>query len=104
MAGRGEQMTHAIQTAYYLQARNPSDTEVLVSIAGELGLDENAFRNELLSESTETALQQDFAIGRQLGARGFPSLFLLKQGQAALPVPLDYNSAATSLNVIRAHL
>ncbi len=104
MAGLGQQITHAIQTAYYLQARNPSDAEVLIDLAGELGLDESRFAQELASASTEAALQEDFATGQALGARGFPSLFLFEQGRAAIPLPLDYNSAASTLNAIRAHL
>ena len=30
-------MIHAIQRAYYLEARNPSDTQTLIELAGEIG-------------------------------------------------------------------
>ena len=34
LADKADQMTHAIQQAYYLQARNPSDQETLVDTSG----------------------------------------------------------------------
>lgn len=36
-------MIHAIQKAYYLQARNPSERETLIELAAELGLDPGRF-------------------------------------------------------------
>lgn len=104
LGASGSAMTEAIQRAYYLDARNPSDTDVLVSLAGELGLDEDTFRKELNSASTEAALQRDFAAGRALGARGFPSLFLHVEERGSEPIPVDYKNADTTLSAIRSRL
>ncbi|RME33176.1 MAG: DsbA family protein, partial [Gammaproteobacteria bacterium] len=40
-------MIRAIQEAYYLQARNPSEREVLIELAGEIGLDPHRFALDL---------------------------------------------------------
>ena len=66
----------AVQKAYYLQARNPSETETLVELAGEIGLDESRFATELRSPETEQHLQDQFSLRRRLGIRQFPSLVL----------------------------
>lgn len=54
--GAEKEMLRAIQHAYYLQARNPSDSEVLIAIAAEIGLDEAQFLQDFQSE----ALNQQF--------------------------------------------
>jgi putative protein-disulfide isomerase len=69
-------MTRAIQRAYYVEARNPSDTGTLIELAGELGLDTTAFEHALTSEAVDAALMAEIAETRALGARGFPSLLL----------------------------
>ncbi len=47
-------MTQAIQQAYYLQARNPSDIKTLIELAGEIGLDKDKFSSNIKSEETES--------------------------------------------------
>jgi putative protein-disulfide isomerase len=71
-------MFHAIQHAYYLEARNPSDASTLVAIAGELSLDAERFSRDLSSPEIESRLQEDFALRRLLRADSFPSLILKK--------------------------
>jgi putative protein-disulfide isomerase len=72
----GPAMFHRIQRAYYLEARNPSDSATLVEIAAELELDTVRFAQDLASEAVEEALQEDFHLRRQLQAKAFPSLVL----------------------------
>jgi len=71
-------MFHAIQHAYYLEARNPSDASTLTAIAGELSLDAERFAGDLTSPEVESRLQEDFALRRLLRANSFPSLVLEK--------------------------
>ena len=75
-------MFRAIQRAYYLEAKNPSDDLVLAQIAEEVGMDRAAFLVELNSPATQAALEADFEIRRSIGAQSFPSLGL--QRDAAL--------------------
>lgn len=100
MDGKGQEMTHAIQRAYYVDARNPSDKDVLASIAGELGMNTEDFSTHLSSQQIESALQEDFATAGRIGARGFPSLFLEIPNRGSAPLPLDYGSVATTLSAI----
>lgn len=72
--GAGEAMIEAIQRAYYLQARNPSDDDTLIALAGETGLDRDAFAQDLRDPGTAAELARQVALARALGAAGFPSL------------------------------
>jgi len=72
----GPAMYRAIQCAYYLEARNPSERATLVELAGELdpALDVDRFERELDAPETHAALERDLALCAELGVTGFPSL------------------------------
>jgi putative protein-disulfide isomerase len=69
-------MIYAIQKAYYLQARNPSDLETLIALADTIGLDVQQFKTDIASSETEQKLQADFRTRRRLGVNSFPSVVL----------------------------
>jgi putative protein-disulfide isomerase len=98
-AGKDEAMTLAIQQAYYLQARNPSDNTTLIELAGEIGLDRTAFKACLERPETHLALLSEIEQATRMGARSFPSL-VLWDGQSYWPVAVDYQSADTMLESI----
>lgn len=75
-AGMGPPLFHAIQRAYYLEARNPSDLDTLVALAGEVGLDGARFSRDLVSPEIDRRLHEDFALRRSLHADKFPTLLL----------------------------
>lgn len=70
----GEAMISAIQHAYYLDAKNPSDDTTLVELAKDLGLDADHFAKRLNEPATQHELVRQIAQGKVLGAQGFPSL------------------------------
>lgn len=74
-------MLHAIQRAYYRDARNPSDVATLVGCAEAIGLDGAAFAARLAHPDTELALQRGFGRRSALGATGFPSLAWWEDGE-----------------------
>jgi len=82
-------MTTAIQRAYYLQSRNPSDPDTLVGLAGELGLDTSDFSIALHSQAVQRQLLDEISRSRALGAEGFPSLILEQAGRRR-SVRIDY--------------
>ncbi len=82
-------MTRAIQRAYYLQARNPSDTATLVELAGELGLDVPEFERALFSEEVEETLMDEIRAARKMGVRAFPGL-VLETGNYSRPIEVNY--------------
>lgn len=96
-------MLERIQHAYYREARNPSDTETLCELAGELGIDVPAFRDRIGSEVCETELQTDLAKTRALGVRGFPSLVLETDAGLTL-VRHDYVEPRVTLDSLNALL
>ena len=86
-------MILAIQEAYYLHARNPSDISTLVQIAHELGLDSDAFATAPAGPGVEALLQVEIAFSRSAPINGFPSLVL--QTQTGLhAIDLNYLDAA----------
>ena len=95
-----ERMTRAIQEAYYLQARNPSEDAVLIALAGELGLDSGRFETSLHAPATRALLDAEMRLGRAMNATSFPSLVLEGDG-ACSQVPIDYTNAAAILETIQ---
>ena len=86
-----EPMISAIQHAYYLNAKNPSNDNVLIALAGEIGCDVNTFKESLNSDATIDALDQQIAFSQRLGAQGFPSLFFEVIGKNPIPLALSYS-------------
>jgi len=96
-----EAMIEAIQRAYYLRAMNPSETEVLVQLAVELGLDVGQFSNDLEAEKTHQTLAQQVAFSHSAPIAGFPSLMLEIAGQQWV-VAVDYKDHCVTLEQIKA--
>ena len=92
-------MIEGIQKAYYLHAQNPSNDDTLISLAVNLGLDKTRFSEDLNAQSTQNELLEEIQFSRSIGAQGFPSMVLEKNGQAQL-VPLNYNEAQATLDFI----
>lgn len=98
-----ERMILAIQEAYYLQARNPSDISTLVAVASEIGLDAVAFATMLSSAAIEVELQEELRFARQAPINGFPSL-VLRTEAGVQPIDLNYLNAAPMRHQINAAL
>jgi putative protein-disulfide isomerase len=71
----------AIQTAFYAEGRNVTQSAVLTDLAAGLGVDADAFRQAFDSDSTRTKTQAHFKQARQAGIRGFPALILQQDSQ-----------------------
>lgn len=82
-------MIEAIQHAYYLQARNPSNTDTLLELANEIGLDVERFSTELNSDKTKALLKHEIDFVRQMGGNSFPML-LLEKNNAYHQILIDY--------------
>jgi putative protein-disulfide isomerase len=77
-------MFDAIQHAYYLEARNPSDENVLADVAQQLQIPRAEFLAELSAPETQRKLEEDFALRRRLDANSFPSIGIIQSGQPTL--------------------
>lgn len=96
-------MTNAIQRAYYLEARNPSNNTTLIEIANEIGLSGFDFEKNLMSEETDKIFKLEVNQARELYAESFPNL-VLKTEAGLISIHIDYNNYKIMLDEIRAHL
>ncbi len=97
--GREEEMILAIQKAYFLEARNPSEIKTLKFLAKKLRLDTVQFAQDMDSKATEQALQEQVAFSRRLRVNSFPTLALDREGSLS-KITVDYFSYETSLKEI----
>lgn len=84
LAGRGLDMLSRLQSAHYAEGRRIADRAVLVEMAGAIGLDATAFA-QALDKAQREELHAHIAETRRLmervGARGFPSFVLERDGK-----------------------
>jgi len=95
----GEGMILAIQQAYYLQARNPSDAAVLIELAEGLGLDGGQFALDLQGAACQAHLAYEVAQAQRIGVRGFPDL-IVQSARGFQPIAIDYTSPMPMLKLI----
>ena len=95
----------AIQQAYYLRALNPSDLDVLISLAKELNHQNNirfelsSFIKDLSSDEINQELNRQINLAKRLSQQGFPSLVLEING-VPQQIAVDYADYQHTLNAI----
>ena len=92
-------MLLAIQQAYYLQAKNPSDDDVLIDCAKSLGLNGSAFAELLNSPAIRQQLLAEIKFARSMGVNSFPSLVLEQAGDYKV-LNYDYNDPQVLLSQV----
>ena len=90
-------MLLAIQQAYYLQAKNPSDEAVLIECAADIGLNTRLFAASLRQPQTQLQLLDELSLVRTLGVSSFPSLLLQQQTKTEL-LSYDYRDPEVLLS------
>jgi putative protein-disulfide isomerase len=84
LAGRGLDLISRLQTAHYVEGRRIADRDVLIEMAGAIGLDATAFARAL-GEAEDKEVQSHITSTRRLmdrvGARGFPNFTLERDGK-----------------------
>ncbi len=65
---------HAIQAAFYRDARDITDADVLADIAYECGLERDEFLSSFKSTEMLERVRGDFELTQSLGIKGFPAL------------------------------
>ncbi len=93
-------MNTAIQRAYYTQARNPSDEQTLVELAGELGLDVTAFTQALHSQAVQAQLDAELQQALEMDIESFPAL-VYEDRHGRRPIPIDYQDVEVILRPIQ---
>lgn len=96
-------MCFAIQEAYYLQAKNPSEVNTLTEIADSIGLDADLFAQQITSDELNQQLDNEIKEVRSMPIQGFPSL-VLAIDEELFPIRLDYKNWQTSYEMILARV
>lgn len=94
--GAEREMISGIQSVYYLEAKNPSDSDVLLDLANRIGLDVDQFKQDFESEQLNQEFQDELNFARSIGGNSFPSLFVQTE-KGIVELPIDYQSSATTL-------
>lgn len=97
--GKEIELYEAIQKAYYLEALNPSDDQVLLELADRIGLDNSRFSHEFLSDTTQQSLLNEISFARSIGGNSFPSLFV-KKGGVITELSIDYQHSENTIRAI----
>lgn len=79
---RGSEMKAALFKAYFQDGRDIGDLDTLVAIAGELGFDQNAARDELNSDELRESIIGLEAHAQRVGVTGVP--FFIVNGKLAV--------------------
>lgn len=66
----------AIQTAFYLQNLDVTQTSTLLQLAADCGLNADAFNRLFQDEIQQQTTQKNFQFARKAGVQGFPTLIL----------------------------
>lgn len=94
-----QQMILAIQQAYYLNAKNPSDDSVLIKLAEDIGLDLDIFVSDFRSEKCRDQLEKEMLLTRDLYVSSFPAL-VLSHNSTETMIHIDYNDSEHILQQI----
>ena len=84
VAGRGLDMLSRLQKAHYVEGRRIADRPVLEEMAESIGLDRAAFAqalDEVQGEDVQAHISQTRALMQRLGAAGFPTFMLERDGR-----------------------
>jgi predicted DsbA family dithiol-disulfide isomerase len=71
-SGKQDELKERFMAAYFTEGEAVGDPEVLVRLAGEVGLDETAVREVLSGDAYSDAVHHDEQEARQLGITGVP--------------------------------
>lgn len=97
--GKEQAMLTAIQHAYYLLAKNPSNIDTLLELAVEIGLDGDVFLQQINCQQVDDALKKEITKMRNLPINGFPSLVLVKNN-AFSTITIDYKDWRKSYELV----
>lgn len=71
----------AVQSKFYFDNQDPKDVAFYESICSDLSLDFKLFRDKFNDEATKLKTQSEFQYVQKIGARSFPTIYILKDDQ-----------------------
>ena len=94
------EMYFAIQQAYYLNAKNPSDEDTLMTLAEDIGLPSDEFAALLSSSQIQDELLAEIEMVHQWPITGFPSLILIHEGHV-IAIEVNYKQWQDTYDTIK---
>jgi putative protein-disulfide isomerase len=73
-----------IQNALFIEGKNLNDLNTYKTLALELGLNPDDFIKKMQDPYYTTEAKKEFELVKQIGINGFPTLFIIKNGEATL--------------------
>ena len=77
---QGEQMHDALYKAYFVDGQNISDTQVLLSLVENVGLDRGVAQVVLAERTFSKAVDADWALSHKYGVTGVPTFVAAGRG------------------------
>jgi putative protein-disulfide isomerase len=99
LAGRGEAFGERIQDAYYMEACNVWDFDVLCDLAERFGFNRSSFSEALASDDVRAVHDEQRQLAERLQVEGYPSVLLIHNGEA-FPIPVRHQGAEAMLEDI----
>ena len=74
--------------------QNIADDRVLIEVVNQVGLDGESIVKEASQETGQQLLNEDFALARSLGVRGFPTIIIINEENKGVKIvgsrPFEY--------------
>jgi putative protein-disulfide isomerase len=99
LAGRGEAFGERIQDAYYTEACNVWDFDVLCDLAEAFGFNRDSFAKALASDDVRAVHEEQRQLAERLQVAGYPTVLLILNGEA-FPIPVRHQDAEAMLEDI----
>lgn len=81
---KADEFLYRLRFATIVEVRPTTDTDELVQVAEQVGIEKTLFLNEFLSDRNQQDLQNDFAYRAKMGVRGLPAYLFEYQGKQVL--------------------
>jgi len=95
-------MFDRVQYAHLTESRNIGDSQVLRSLAEEIGLDMVRYDLDVLSETTQQAVEKDHHLASKLGVQSVPTLIVEDRWLINGAQPIE--SLRLQLQEVRQHI
>ena len=96
LAGRGEAFGERIQDAYYIEASNVWDFDILCDLAEASGFHRDSFAEALASDDVRAVHEEQRQLAERLQVEGYPSILLVHQ-EEAFPIAVRHQGADAML-------
>jgi predicted DsbA family dithiol-disulfide isomerase len=98
-AGKGNEFHQAVLNAYWLEAQNIEDVDVLAQIADSVGMDGDVVRDGVDDPQYVAEVEEDINLARQYGLQGVPALIF--EQKYLIPGAVPYNTLRQAVEQIQ---